>query len=72
MKDANVLYTNAALRYLGDEYGNAYPDKNLMEWLDSWSIEDLSDESPQQANDFDYLRHIYIYSSQLVSVRSSR
>ncbi len=24
-----------------------------MEWLDSWTIEDLSDESPQQANDFD-------------------
>ena len=53
VKEANVLYTNAALRYLGDEYGNAYPDKNAMEWLDSWTIEDLSDESPQQANDFD-------------------
>ncbi len=53
VKEENVLYTNAALRYLGDEYGDAYPDKNTMEWLDSWTIEDLSDKSPQQANDFD-------------------
>ena len=53
MKEENVLYTNAALRYLGDEYRKAHPDKNLMEWLGAWKIEDLSDESPQQANDFD-------------------
>ena len=53
VKEANALYTNAILRYLGDEYRKKFPDRNLMEWLDSWKIEDLSDECPQQANDFD-------------------
>jgi len=53
-KEENGLYTNAALRYLGDAYSSkAHPDKNLLEWLESWEIEDLSDESPQQTNDFD-------------------
>ena len=53
MKEANVLYTNAAHLDILGMSSNAYPDKNALEWLDSWTIEDLSDKSPQQANDFD-------------------
>ena len=53
VKEANVLYTNAAHLDILGMSSNAYPDKNALEWLDSWTIEDLSDKSPQQANDFD-------------------
>jgi Ulp1 family protease len=54
MKQTNALYTNTALRYLGDEYERAFPlEKDTKTWLQSWSIEDLSDECPQQENDFD-------------------
>jgi len=52
-KETNKLYTHTALRYLGDEYEKAYPSRDLIEWMRSWTIEDLSDECPQQANDFD-------------------
>ena len=37
----------------GDEYAKTFPDRDLLQWLEAWTIEDLSDESPQQANDFD-------------------
>ena len=53
VKQTNVTYTNAALRYLGDEYAKTYPNQNLLQWLEEWKIGDLSDESPQQANDYD-------------------
>jgi len=52
-KMENAQYTNTALRYLGDEYTNAYPNRNVLEWMRGWTIEDLSDECPQQANGFD-------------------
>jgi hypothetical protein len=54
VKQTNALYTNAALRHLGDEYDKAFPLKrDTKTWLQSWSIEDLSNECPQEENDFD-------------------
>ena len=50
---ANAQYTNTALRYLGDEYKNAFPNENMLKWMKTWRIEDLSEECPQQANGFD-------------------
>lgn len=55
-KEVNMLYADAALKYLRDEYKKTHPGtskKNLREWLSSWTIEDMSDECPQQENDFD-------------------
>lgn len=46
VKQENVLYTIAALRYFGDEYSEAYLDGNLLELFGSWEIQDLSDDSP--------------------------
>mmetsp|Transcript_33925 Transcript_33925/g.50858 ORF Transcript_33925/g.50858 Transcript_33925/m.50858 type:complete len:329 (-) Transcript_33925:9-995(-) len=53
VKHTNVLYTHTALRYLGDEHENAFPEGDTKKWLESWRIEDLSDKCPQQENDFD-------------------
>jgi sentrin-specific protease 1 len=53
VKHTNVLYTHTALRYLGDEHENAFPEGDTTKWLKSWRIEDLSDKCPQQENDFD-------------------
>ena len=53
LNNANAIYTTYMLRYLGDEYKRAFPLKDSSRWLREWTIEDLSDECPQQENDCD-------------------
>lgn len=55
-KETNILYADAALNYLKDEYRNTHPSitrTNLRDWLSTWTIEDLSDDCPHQQNGYD-------------------
>ena len=42
------------LKYLGDEYKKAFPLEDTTAWLKEWTVDDLSDESPQQENGNDF------------------
>ena len=51
--NANAMYTTYMLSYLGDKYKKVSPQEDASQWLRQWTIEDLSDECPQQENDCD-------------------
>ena len=51
--NANAMYTTYMLSYLGDKYKKVFPQEDASQWLRQWTIEDLSDECPQQENDCD-------------------